>query len=101
MQRHEYNRHNYLCINDSLKLLFPFENYGVTVLDPIITMIVITLICLIHYKSNRCLRASLSSYMNFSNTLCSLALEFYNHLNALSLTTHTHTQIYIYIYVCV
>jgi hypothetical protein len=30
MQRHECNKHNYLCINDSLKFLFPYENQGVT-----------------------------------------------------------------------
>jgi hypothetical protein len=30
MQRHECNKHNYLCINDSLNFLFPCENQGVT-----------------------------------------------------------------------
>jgi hypothetical protein len=30
MQRHECNKHNYLCINDSLKFFFPYENQGVT-----------------------------------------------------------------------
>jgi hypothetical protein len=30
MQRHECNKHNYLCINDSLKFLFPCENQGGT-----------------------------------------------------------------------
>jgi IS30 family transposase len=30
MQRLECNKHNYLCINDSLKFLFPCENQGVT-----------------------------------------------------------------------
>jgi hypothetical protein len=30
MQRHECNKHNYLCINDSLKNLFPCENQDVT-----------------------------------------------------------------------
>jgi hypothetical protein len=30
MQRHECSKHNYLCINDSLKFLFPCENKGVT-----------------------------------------------------------------------
>jgi hypothetical protein len=30
MHRHECNKHNYLCINDSLKILFPCENQGVT-----------------------------------------------------------------------
>jgi hypothetical protein len=33
MQRHECNKHNFLCINDSLKFLFPFENLGVTTLQ--------------------------------------------------------------------
>jgi hypothetical protein len=32
MQRHEWNKHNYLCINDSLKFLFPCENQGVTMI---------------------------------------------------------------------
>jgi hypothetical protein len=31
MQRHECNKRNYLCINDSLKFLFPCENQGVTI----------------------------------------------------------------------
>jgi hypothetical protein len=30
MQLHECNKYNYLCINDSLKILFPCENQGVT-----------------------------------------------------------------------
>jgi hypothetical protein len=30
MQWHECNKHNYLCINVSLKFLFPCENQGVT-----------------------------------------------------------------------
>jgi hypothetical protein len=30
MQQHEYNKHNYLRINDSLNFLFPCENQGVT-----------------------------------------------------------------------
>jgi hypothetical protein len=33
MQQHECNKYNYLCINDSLKFLFPCENQGVTVLE--------------------------------------------------------------------
>jgi hypothetical protein len=31
MQQHECNKHNYLCINISLKILFPCKNQGVTV----------------------------------------------------------------------
>jgi hypothetical protein len=31
MQRLECNKHNYLCINDSLKFLFPCENQGLTI----------------------------------------------------------------------
>jgi hypothetical protein len=34
MQRHECSKHNYLCINDSLKFLFPCENQGITGLSP-------------------------------------------------------------------
>jgi hypothetical protein len=34
MQWHECNKHNYRCINDSLKFLFPYENQGVTKLNP-------------------------------------------------------------------
>jgi hypothetical protein len=30
MQRHECNKYNYPCTNDSLKFLFPCENQGVT-----------------------------------------------------------------------
>jgi hypothetical protein len=30
MQRHECNKHNDICINDSIKCLFPSENQGVT-----------------------------------------------------------------------
>jgi hypothetical protein len=30
MQQHECNKHNYLCINDSLNFLLPCENQGVT-----------------------------------------------------------------------
>jgi hypothetical protein len=35
MQCHECNKHNYLCIIDSLKFLFPYENWGVTNLPPL------------------------------------------------------------------
>jgi hypothetical protein len=34
MQWHECIKHNYLCINDSLKFLFPCENQGVIGLSP-------------------------------------------------------------------
>jgi hypothetical protein len=33
MQLHECNKHNYLCIKDSLNFLFPCENLGVTAVE--------------------------------------------------------------------
>jgi hypothetical protein len=33
MQRHECNKHNYLCMKDSIKFLFPCKNQGVIAVE--------------------------------------------------------------------